>query len=153
MVQDGAWQGLQAQRVPWNFHRLRVRNTGCHLLEAVGGWNWGKEYLAVISVPSIVSTSKYLLGISGWANHSSVCFMGKDIEEAWNLSSGLKWNHNQKTWCEPHSILPVRVDSAHPISPKKKEVACRNLNTDPPRADLTLRGDKDFLVKQWDLVS
>lgn len=151
MVQDGAWQGLQAQRVPWNFHRHRVRTQGYYLLEAVRAWNWGKEYLAIISVPSTMCTSKYLLGISGWATHSFVCFMGKDRMQVWNLPSSLKWNHNQKTWCVSHSILPMRVDSAHPISPKKNEIACRNWNTDLPRADHTL--SRDFLVKQWDLVS
>lgn len=66
MAQDGVWPG------PPGSENAMKSSTGTgsgpqwgHLLEAVGGLDRRNEYLVVINVPSIIFTSKHLLGISG----------------------------------------------------------------------------------------
>lgn len=76
--QHGArWSMSRASR-HWEcheiFHRHRIR---IPLVPPLRGNRAGYKHLVVTSAFSIMFISKYLLGFSGWATHSIICFVGK----------------------------------------------------------------------------
>lgn len=93
VFQDRSWPRLQAQPVhqslPW-------AQSEDHMCVTSNSQEGVRLTPCCHRCAFIMFASKYLLGISGWATHSTACFIGKGRKETWTLSHCLQWNDDQK---------------------------------------------------------